>query len=212
MKKTRIVEIIREEIQKVLSEKQINEMPYLTGEKGQDLKIALEDAVNDLKEKGLDSKQIASVLKSKKKRAELAPDFASALEDQFEKYGDDPNYNPDLGGPQTQRAVDQALGLSAPGKRGRRKKDEESPSLPTSEPQPKAPKGRPAGSKNMDLTSLISPTTPEEEMDVEVGSEDTEWYKGEEEELESGPSKKDIESSLRGLDLDNWDKFEDDEF
>jgi len=153
MKRTRLLQIIKEEVANAL-----NEMPYLSGEKGKDLRDALKAAVDNLSSQGLDNKQIASVLKSKKKRAELAPGFAAALEDQFEKYGDEPKYNPDLGGPQTQRAVDQELGLSEPGKRGRKVKSDDE-STPSTTPEPKLPgkRGRKKGSKNLDLTSYYPP-------------------------------------------------------
>lgn len=195
MKRTRLLQIIKEEVANAL-----NEMPYLSGEKGKDLRDALKAAVDNLSSQGLDNKQIASVLKSKKKRAELAPGFAAALEDQFEKYGDEPKYNPDLGGPQTQRAVDQELGLSEPGKRGRKaKSDDESTPSTTPEPTPPGKRGRKKGSKNLDLTSLLSPTPEEEPEEEPVGSEDEEWYGTGDEDDFLGPSDeelRDIESSL----------------
>lgn len=108
----------------------LNEMPYIGGERGKDLEKAIQDASTRLKEKfpEASASDISKIILSKKKRPELAPEVEQALVDQEEELGGDPKYNPTLGGPQTLRAVEKALGEREVGKRGRKpleKKTEE---------------------------------------------------------------------------------------
>ena len=103
-------------------EEQLNEMPFIGGEKGAALEKAIQSATSNLKAKFPEAtaSDISKIILSKKKRPELAPEVETALEDQEEKYGDDPKYNPTLGGPQTLRAVEKAMGEREVGQRGRK--------------------------------------------------------------------------------------------
>jgi hypothetical protein len=103
-------------------EEQLNEMPFIGGEKGAALEKAIQSATSKLKAKFPEAtaSDISKIILSKKKRPELAPEVETALEDQEEKYGDDPKYNPTLGGPQTLRAVEKAMGEREAGQRGRK--------------------------------------------------------------------------------------------
>lgn len=105
-----------------LDEDNLNEMPFIGGEKGSDLFTAIKSSAESLKSKFPDAtaNDISKIILSKKKRPEFAPEVEDALVKQEEEYGDDPKYNPSLGGPQTLKAVEKALGLSTPGQRGRK--------------------------------------------------------------------------------------------
>ncbi len=107
---------------KLNEEEQLNEMPFIGGEKGAALEKAIQSATSKLKAKFPEAtaSDISKIILSKKKRPELAPEVETALEDQEEKYGDDPKYNPTLGGPQTLRAVEKAMGEREVGQRGRK--------------------------------------------------------------------------------------------
>jgi hypothetical protein len=109
---------------KKLSEEEetLNEMPFIGGEKGAELFAAIKTASEKLKDQFPDatSKDISKIILSKKKRPELAPEVEDALMAQEEKYGDDPKYTANLGGPQTEKAVAKALGEYEPGTRGRK--------------------------------------------------------------------------------------------
>lgn len=120
---------------------QLNEMPFIGGEKGGELEKAIQSATANIKEKfpTATASDISKIILSKKKRPELAPEVEAALEDQEEKYGDDPKYNPTLGGPQTLRAVEKALGEREVGQRGR-KAGEAKKEKPTTEPKAKTEK------------------------------------------------------------------------
>jgi hypothetical protein len=123
-----------------LSEETLNEMPFIGGEKGAELEKAIQSATSNIKAKFPEAtaSDISKIILSKKKRPELAPEVESALEDQEEKYGDDPKYNPTLGGPQTLRAVEKAMGEREVGQRGR--KATEKPSAEKKAEAPKAEK------------------------------------------------------------------------
>ena len=120
---------------------QLNEMPFIGGEKGSELEKAIQSATSNLKAKFPEAtaSDISKIILSKKKRPELAPEVEKALEDQEEKYGDDPKYNPILGGPQTLRAVEKAMGEREAGQRGR-KAGEPKAEKPSAEPKAKAEK------------------------------------------------------------------------
>jgi len=122
-----------------LDEETLNEMPFIGGEKGAELFAAIKTASEKLKDKFPDAsaKDISKIILSKKKRPELAPEVEDALLAQEEKYGDDPKYTANLGGPQTEKAVAKALGEYEPGARGR--KATEKPAA-----EPKAAKPAPA--------------------------------------------------------------------
>ena len=111
-----------------LDEETLNEMPFIGGEKGAELFNAIKVSSEKLKDQFPEAtaKDISKIILSKKKRPELAPEVEDALLAQEEKYGDDPKYTADLGGPQTERAVTKALGEYEPGQRGR--KPSETPS------------------------------------------------------------------------------------
>ena len=125
---------------KLNEEEQLNEMPFIGGEKGAELEKAIQSATSNIKSKFPEAtaSDISKIILSKKKRPELAPEVESALEDQEEKYGDDPKYNPTLGGPQTLRAVEKAMGERETGQRGR--KATEKPSAEKKAEAPKAEK------------------------------------------------------------------------
>lgn len=105
-----------------LDEDTLNEMPFIGGEKGSELFSAIKSSAESLKAKFPDAtaNDISKIILSKKKRPEFAPEVDAALAKQEEEYGDDPKYNPSLGGPQTLKAVEKALGLVEPGQRGRK--------------------------------------------------------------------------------------------
>jgi len=142
---------------KLNEEEQLNEMPFIGGEKGAELEKAIQSATSNIKAKFPEAtaSDISKIILSKKKRPELAPEVESALEDQEEKYGDDPKYNPTLGGPQTLRAVEKAMGEREVGQRGRKAGEpkEEKPATPkaekpSAEKKAEAPKAeKPAATK-----------------------------------------------------------------
>jgi hypothetical protein len=160
MKKTRLLEIIREEITSALSEtlysgpgslkepkvqqalskmqgqekadaikgittgtnplnleeeELLNEVPYIGGERGEELFAAIKTASNNLKDRfpTATPKDISQIILSKKKRPELAPEVEDALDAQFVKFGGEEKYTTNLGGPQTLRAVEKALGVKS---------------------------------------------------------------------------------------------------
>ncbi len=127
-----------------LDEETLNEMPFIGGEKGAELFAAIKTASEKLKDKFPDAsaKDISKIILSKKKRPELAPEVEDALLAQEEKYGDDPKYTANLGGPQTEKAVAKALGEYEPGARGR--KATEKPAAATKAEKPAAAKPAPA--------------------------------------------------------------------
>jgi len=127
-----------------LDEETLNEMPFIGGEKGAELFAAIKSASEKLKDQFPDatSKDISKIILSKKKRPELAPEVEDALIAQEEKYGDDPKYTANLGGPQTERAVAKALGDYEPGQRGR--KASEKPAVEPKPAKPAATKTEPA--------------------------------------------------------------------
>jgi len=131
---------------KKLSEEEetLNEMPFIGGEKGAELFAAIKTASEKLKAQFPDatSKDISKIILSKKKRPELAPEVEDALMAQEEKYGDDPKYTANLGGPQTEKAVAKALGEYEPGTRGR--KATEKPAAAPKAEKPASTKPAPA--------------------------------------------------------------------
>jgi hypothetical protein len=127
-----------------LDEETLNEMPFIGGEKGAELFAAIKTASEKLKDQFPDAtaKDISKIILSKKKRPELAPEVEDALMAQEEKYGDDPKYTANLGGPQTEKAVAKALGEYEPGARGR--KATEKPAAAPKAEKPAAAKAAPA--------------------------------------------------------------------
>jgi hypothetical protein len=126
---------------KLNEEEQLNEMPFIGGEKGAELEKAIQSATSNIKAKFPEAtaSDISKIILSKKKRPELAPEVESALEDQEEKYGDDPKYNPTLGGPQTLRAVEKAMGEREVGQRGRKATEKPAAEKKTAEPKAEKP-------------------------------------------------------------------------
>lgn len=120
-----------------IDEETLNEMPFIGGEKGTELFNAIKSASEKLKDKFPDAtaKDISKIILSKKKRPEFAPEVEDALMAQEEKYGDDPKYTANLGGPQTEKAVAKALGEYEPGQRGRKATEK-----PSAEPKVKKSK------------------------------------------------------------------------
>jgi hypothetical protein len=147
---------------KKLSEEEetLNEMPFIGGEKGAELFAAIKTASEKLKDQFPDAtaKDISKIILSKKKRPELAPEVEDALLAQEEKYGDDPKYTANLGGPQTEKAVAKALGEYEPGARGR--KATEKPAA-----EPKAEK--PAAAKSAPAKSSPAKAEPKAKMEPE---------------------------------------------
>ena len=133
-----------------LDEETLNEMPFIGGEKGAELFAAIKTASEKLKNQFPDatSKDISKIILSKKKRPELAPEVEDALMAQEEKYGDDPKYTANLGGPQTEKAVAKALGEYEPGARGR--KATEKPAAAPKAEKPAAVKAAPAAKAKME--------------------------------------------------------------
>jgi len=127
-----------------LDEETLNEMPFIGGEKGAELFAAIKTASEKLKDQFPDAtaKDISKIILSKKKRPELAPEVEDALMAQEEKYGGDPKYTANLGGPQTEKAVAKALGEYEPGPRGR--KATEKPAAAPKAEKPAAAKSTPA--------------------------------------------------------------------
>ncbi len=127
-----------------LDEETLNEMPFIGGEKGAELFAAIKTASEKLKDQFPDAtaKDISKIILSKKKRPELAPEVEDALMAQEEKYGGDPKYTANLGGPQTEKAVAKALGEYEPGPRGR--KATEKPAAAPKAEKPAAAKATPA--------------------------------------------------------------------
>jgi hypothetical protein len=145
-----------------LEEEQLNEMPFIGGEKGAELFAAIKTASEKLKDKFPDAtaKDISKIILSKKKRPELAPEVEDALMAQEEKYGDDPKYTANLGGPQTEKAVAKALGEYEPGQRGR--KATEKPAA-----EPKTAKAKPTPSAKAEKPAAKPTTTTTEPVDKE---------------------------------------------
>jgi hypothetical protein len=145
-----------------LDEETLNEMPFIGGEKGAELFAAIKSASEKLKDKFPDetSKDISKIILSKKKRPELAPEVEDALMAQEEKYGDDPKYTANLGGPQTEKAVAKALGEYEPGQRGR--KATEKPAA-----EPKAAKAKAAPAAKAEKPAAEPTTATAEPVDKE---------------------------------------------
>jgi hypothetical protein len=126
---------------KLSEEETLNEMPFIGGEKGAELFAAIKTASEKLKDKFPDAsaKDISKIILSKKKRPELAPEVEDALLAQEEKYGDDPKYTANLGGPQTEKAVAKALGEYEPGARGRKATEKPAAATKAEKPAPAKP-------------------------------------------------------------------------
>jgi hypothetical protein len=143
-----------------LDEETLNEMPFIGGEKGAELFAAIKNASEKLKDQFPDAtaKDISKIILSKKKRPELAPEVEDALLAQEEKYGDDPKYTANLGGPQTEKAVAKALGEYEPGTRGRKAKEK-----PAAEPKAE----KPAATKAAPAKSSPAKAEPKAKMEPE---------------------------------------------
>jgi hypothetical protein len=98
-----------------LDEDLLNEIPYIGGERGEELFAAIKTAATNLKDRfpSATPDDISKIILSKKKRPELAPEVEDALIAQEEKFGGEEKYTPNLGGPQTLRAVEKALGTKS---------------------------------------------------------------------------------------------------
>jgi hypothetical protein len=145
-----------------LDEETLNEMPFIGGEKGAELFTAIKSASEKLKNQFPDAtaKDISKIILSKKKRPEFAPEVEDALMAQEEKYGDDPKYTANLGGPQTEKAVAKALGEYEPGTRGR--KATEKPAA-----EPKAAKAKAAPATKAEKPAAKPTTATAEPVDKE---------------------------------------------
>lgn len=130
---------------------ELNEMPFIGGEKGAELFSAIKSSAESLKSKFPEAtaNDISKIILSKKKRPEFAPEVEAALVKQEEEFGDDPNYNPNLGGPQTLKAVEKALGLVEPSQRGRKSNPD-----------------KPTPSKKEKSTKVEKPTTVDKSDDL----------------------------------------------
>lgn len=147
-----------------LDEETLNEMPFIGGEKGAELFTAIKSASEKLKNQFPDAtaKDISKIILSKKKRPEFAPEVEDALTAQEEKYGDDPKYTANLGGPQTEKAVAKALGEYEPGQRGRKATEK-----PAAEPKSKSFNKTPITKKNYE-PKPVSDLTDDEGNPIEV--------------------------------------------
>jgi hypothetical protein len=145
-----------------LDEETLNEMPFIGGEKGTELFNAIKSASEKLKDQFPDAtaKDISKIILSKKKRPEFAPEVEDALMAQEEKYGDDPKYTSNLGGPQTEKAVAKALGEYEPGQRGR--KSTEKPAA-----EPKSTKSKTSPAAKAEKPAAKPTTTTTEPVDKE---------------------------------------------
>ena len=140
-------------------------MPFIGGEKGSELFAAIKSASEKLKNQFPDatSKDISKIILSKKKRPEFAPEVEDALMAQEEKYGDDPKYTANLGGPQTEKAVAKALGEYEPGQRGRKATEK-----PAAEPKSKSePKTKPTPAAKSEKPAAKPSTPTAEPVDKE---------------------------------------------
>ena len=123
-----------------LEEDLLNEIPYIGGERGEELFAAIKTAATNLKDKfpSATPDDISKIILSKKKRPELAPEVEAALSAQEEKFGGEEKYTPNLGGPQTLRAVEKALGTKS--EKSTEPKEPKTPKTATEPKEPKAPK------------------------------------------------------------------------
>jgi hypothetical protein len=147
-----------------LDEETLNEMPFIGGEKGAELFAAIKTASEKLKDQFPDAtaKDISKIILSKKKRPEFAPEVEDALMAQEEKYGDDPKYTSNLGGPQTEKAVAKALGEYEPGARGRKATEK-----PAAEPKSKSFNKTPITKKNYE-PKPVNDLTDDEGNPIEI--------------------------------------------
>ena len=120
-----------------LEEDLLNEIPYIGGERGEELFAAIKTAATNLKDKfpSATPDDISKIILSKKKRPELAPEVEAALSAQEEKFGGEEKYTPNLGGPQTLRAVEKALGTKS-----EKSTEPKEPKAPKAAAEPKEPK------------------------------------------------------------------------
>ena len=120
-----------------LEEDLLNESPYIGGERGEELFAAIKTAATNLKDKfpSATPDDISKIILSKKKRPELAPEVEAALSAQEEKFGGEEKYTPNLGGPQTLRAVEKALGTKS-----EKSTEPKEPKAPKAAAEPKEPK------------------------------------------------------------------------
>lgn len=123
MKKTRLLEIIREEISYALKENystteascgssvkedQLDEMAKITEPIGDALRMAVERIQSQ--DSSLTADQITKLVRNKKSQELVAPELKAALEKDFEEKGGEEKYTPGLGYPQTLKAVEKIIG------------------------------------------------------------------------------------------------------
>lgn len=159
--------ITKSNLSKSINEdEQLNEMPFLTGEKGEELFNAIKSSAESIKAKfpEASANDISKIILSKKKRPEYAPSVQTALDNQIEKFGGDPNYTDTLGGPQTLKAVEKALGLVEPKEPKAKAEPKAKPNKPSKETSVKSDKSKKTSPK---------PTSKKEDDDEDVEIEDT---------------------------------------
>jgi hypothetical protein len=141
--------------QNIKEEELLNEVPYIGGERGEELFAAIKTASNNLKDKfpTATPEDISKIILSKKKRPELAPEVEDALVAQEEKFGGEEKYTPNLGGPQTLRAVEKALGVKS------EKSTEPKEPKAAAEPKAATPKAA-AEPKAAEPKTVAKPKTP----------------------------------------------------
>jgi hypothetical protein len=124
-----------------IAEEQLDEMAKIS----EPIQNAITIATNRLKSQfpEITSNQIKDILTSKKKSPEYAPELVKALEDDEKMYGGGEKYVPGIGGSQTLRAVNKALGEYEPQPRGR-KATEKPAAEPKAKAEPKAAKEKAA--------------------------------------------------------------------
>ena len=180
MKKTRLLEIIREEISYALNEnysateascgssieeEQLNEFAKIAGP----IESALETAVKRLQKQddSLTADQIAKLVKNKKTQEKVAPELKSALAKDEEEKGGEEKYTPGLGFPQTLKAVEKIMGLATPGKRGRKATEKtEAPKAEKSAKKSEAPKAEPMDDEDAEAAKAVG----SDETAKELGS------------------------------------------
>jgi hypothetical protein len=162
MKKTRLLEIIREEISYALNEnynnsieeEQLNEFAKIAGP----IESALETAVKRLQKQddSLTADQIAKLVKNKKTQEKVAPELKAALAKDEEEKGGEEKYTPGLGFPQTLKAIEKIMGLSTPGKRGRKSTEKaEEPKAEKPAKKVEAPKAEPMDDEDAEAAKAV---------------------------------------------------------
>jgi hypothetical protein len=148
---------------KLNEEEQLDEMAKIT----EPIQSAINIATNRLKSQfpEITADQIKSILTSKKKAPEYAPELVKALDDDEKMHGGDIKYTIGIGGPQTLRAVEKALGEYEPLPRGRKAGEPKAkkPATPKTE--------KPAAEKKAEAPKAEKTAAPKAEKPAAAKSE-----------------------------------------